>query len=570
MAASTRISFIDAINEPRLLQPLFEPDPQTGERFLSLPQAVWLKVIYGCPLSSTIKDERGWSELDYYAASQGRATYDELGYLRSVQPTLYEPQEYREAWGVCGVRSGKTDRLAATVVAYEAVCGGHESRVRKGRPAVCFQIAQDLRLAKYSLHSIQATLRLMKFLRTDSPNGWIRTVTADRIDLKNGVVIAVTPPTVKSIRGYDSPVAVLDEVGVWYQDADSANPDFEIYNNVSSRQAQFEHPKIVGISSPWNRGGLLFDRFEAGSRGSRLHCPDCRTARFVPDCPTCVKMRLPHAARVVLHSTTAASNPIIPRSWLEDARNKDPKAFERECLARFQDSLSGFLSSSLIEKARAVGVLSRPANPKFFYVAAIDPAFRRDAFGFTIVHADPQKGIIQDHVTRWKAEFGIPLNPADIFGQIAPILKEYRVTSVYSDQHSIEALHYIAQQFGFALEEVHFSATSKAEIYANLQQVLNQGRLHLLDHDETINELKSIEKRNTQGGGVQIGAPDGKYDDMATVIALAVHEAVWMLPKKDPTAPAAKSIISRHIESLAARKASWKVQEDVGGWDDDW
>ena len=44
---------------------------------------------------------------------------------------------------------------------------------------------------------------------------------------------------------------VLDEVGVWYQDADSANPDFEIYDQVNSRQAQFAHPKIIGISSPW-------------------------------------------------------------------------------------------------------------------------------------------------------------------------------------------------------------------------------------------------------------------------------------------------------------------------------
>lgn len=558
MAKDIRIPFQEAVTEPRLLQPFFET--------LSMFQQVWLKVIYGCPLDHIRTDEHGFSEMDYWAFSQDSGEWDELGYPRRANFLSYSPKEYKEAWGVCGIRAGKTDRLAATVTAYEAICGGHEAYTRPGRPLICFQIAQDTRMAKYSLTSIHQTLKTMRFLRYGSADSWVTNITADRIDLKNGVTITVTPPTVKSIRGYDSPVAVMDEVGVWYQDADSANPDFEIYDQVDSRQAQFQHPKIIGISSPWNRAGLLFKRWEAGTEGSRIFCMQCRTEGRRPGCDACAKERIPHLNRLVLYSPTAASNPIIPKTWLEQKRNKDPRAFDRECLARFQDSISGFLSSALIERARAVGVTSRPADKKFFYVAAIDPAFRGDAFGFTVVHAEADKGVVQDYVMRWHDPTGTPLNPADIFPSIAATLAEYNIKSVFSDQYTLEALQYIAQQHGFGIQEVTFSAGSKAEIYGNLQQLLNQGRLSLLDDQDTINELKTIEKKNLDGGQVRISAPQGQHDDMATVLAISAHEAVWMLPKLvSEKAEKPRTMIERHIDHVAQNRR--RVIHDTSDFD---
>lgn len=546
--ADIRIPFHVAIAEPRLLKPRFDQ--------LSLPQQVALKVMYGCNLTADITDARGFSELDYWSASQGGGYLDELGYLTRVRPIPYLPQEYQEAWGVWGIRGGKTDTLAATAVAYEAVCGGHEAYARPGRPIICFQIAQDTRMAKYSLHSINATLQSMAFLNTSNPaKSWVRNLTADRIELKNGVTIAVTPPTVKSIRGYDAPVAVLDEVGVWYQDADSANPDFEIYDQVNSRQAQFAHPKIIGISSPWNRGGILFKRYEAGTNGVNVRCNDCRAiGRRDADCVSCVVARAAHSGRCILYSTTAISNPIVSRAWLQSTRNKDARAFERECIAKFQDSLSGFLNSALIDKARAGGIVNRPPDKANFYIAAIDPAFRGDAFAFTIVHTDPKVGVVQDYVYRWFDPSGTPLDPGTIFPEIAAKLREYGIRSVHSDQYTIEALQYIAAQHNFSIQEVAFTSESKSEIYGNLQSLLNQGRLSLLDDQDTISELKTLEKRLTQTGKVQISAPEGQHDDMATVIAIAAHEAVWMLPKVAATAAPTQTVIERHLGEIKKRR----------------
>lgn len=559
---SARVPFSVAIAEPKLLKPAMDD--------MGMNQRVILKTMYGCALDDHVKDEFGFTEIDYWAAGQGHCEYDTLGYISKILPhPAYVPKEYRECWVVAGRRAGKTDRIAATIAAYEACLGGHELRKRKGRPAMCFQIAQDTRMAKFALHSINATLESMDFIfnRGEAGKNRIKQVTADRIDLWNEITIAVLPPTVKSVRGYDNPMATLDEVGVWYQDSDSANPDFEIYRAVSPGQATFgDAAKIVGISSPWVRNGLLWKFYEAGTDGNKLECATCRVSGQRVGCPECSALRDPYRGRLVIHTTTAASgNKLIDRSWLQSEYNKDPRAFERECLARFQDSTSGFFNTALVDKARCPGILSRPPVSTNFYIAAIDPAFRRDAFGFTIVHTDPKEGVVQDYVMRWRNEDQTPLDPSQLFPQIAQRLHEYRIGSVYSDQYTLEALQLLAKQHGFGIEEVTFSSSSKAEIYGNLQQLLNQGRLKLLDHQETVNELKSLEKRLTRSGAVQIAAPEGLHDDMATVIAIAAHEAIWMLPRVAPAAPKPTTMHEKILANISQRTRRIRMQEQ-----DDW
>lgn len=545
-AASKRIPFETAIADPLLLANRFEE--------LSTFQRMALKVMYGAPLAREPRAGERWSELDLFWAAQGHGEYDELGFLERVSPpegAVYVPEEYQEAWLIMGVRSGKSDAIAATIVCYEAVCGGHEAFFRRGKRAVCFQIAQDLAQAQYALHGIRATLESIPLLT--KING-IKAVTAKRIDLWNGITIATTPPTVKSVRGYDSPVAVLDEVGVWYQEADSANPDFEIYRQVNSRQAQFAHPKIVGISSPWNKAGMLFARWEAGTNGVKAACPSHRGAPR-RDCEDCARERISHRSRLVLHTTTANSgNPLVQREWLTLYRNRDPKAFERECLARFQDSISGFLDASLLEKAVDRGVRERSPASGVTYVAAVDPAFRQDAFGFAIGHADAKRGVVIDVVRRWTArDAGGPLDPRLILAEIALICQRYKVSVLGTDQHEINSFTQLASDLGLTTQEFSLQGGNKANIFANLQGLLHQHRLRLLDDDVTNTELRMLEKRMNQGGTISITAPPGQHDDMAMVIALVAHQALWYMPDAEPEVKAPPTIQELCEAQIAAR-----------------
>jgi len=501
-----RIPFEVAISEQKLMA-------NTWKR-LSSAQKVALKAMYGIALDGTTKDDRGWTEVDYWNASQGGAEYDEFGYIRRIVKNIaYVPKAYREVWAIWGRRAGKTDSLASTIVAYEAALGGHEAHVRPGQQTMIFQIAQDLRLARYSLHFIKATLEESPLLAKE-----VKEVTADRIDLRNGITIAVVPPTLKAVRGYANPVTVLDEVGVWYQDSDAANPDYEIYRATKPGQIQFPDRKIVGISSPWNKAGLLYKYYDAGTDGR--NAIEAEKDQF-NDC-------------LVHHGTTASmGNPKVSKADLVSDRARDPRAFERECLAVFQDSISGFLSSTLLTAATSKGIHERQPEDRQIYVAAMDPAFRRDAFGFTIVHAT-KDGVVQDVARRWQGKWNEPLNPRAVFSEIARICKDYKVGYIYSDQFQIDSLNQLALEYGLAVNQVPFTATSKAEIFGSLQQILNQSRLNLLDNRETLKELRQLEIKLSQGGSMQIFAPPGEYDDMACVLALAVFKALWMTPAELP------------------------------------
>jgi hypothetical protein len=302
-----RIPFSDAITDRRMLKNRWDE--------MSLPQQVMLKAVYGMPLNQA--EQKIWS------AQQGHATYDDFGYVTSVDVIGYSPQKYNEMWAVMGRRAGKTDRLASTIVAYEALFGGHEQYLSRGQKGYIFQIAQDLRNAQMALHFIFATIESspigMELL--DGPP------VKDEIRLKNNIIVKCIPCTVKAARGFAVPVAVLDEVGFWSLEAESANQDEEVYRAVRKAQLQFPNKLTVGISSPYVKQGLLWKNYEAGTNGK--YAQNHRKREF--------------ANVLVAHAPTAATgNPLVTRSSLEEERDRDPAAFEREILAIFQDSLSGF------------------------------------------------------------------------------------------------------------------------------------------------------------------------------------------------------------------------------------
>lgn len=444
--------------------------------------------------------------------------------------------------GRSGIPTHNTDSFAATVVAYEAAFGGHEQHVRSGQEVMCFQIAQDLKMAMYSLHFIRNALESSPIGRSliDYP------ITKNFIRLKNGVTIVCYPPTLKSVRGYANAVAVLDEVGVWYQDSDSANPDYEIYRAIRPAQLQFENPLILGLSSAWNKNGMLYRYYEAGTDGknvSEAAKPEFQDA-------------------LVIHATTAMmGNPKVERQDLAADRAKDPQAFEREYLSVFQDSISGFLSPTQVKKSIDVGRIERRPNKNLIYIAAIDPAFRHDAFAFTIMHATPEGEVVQDVVRQWIPAPGTTLSPNAILQEIGAILAQYNVLQVFTDQHHMESLAQLALQNGFQLLEVPFAGGAKAAMYGSLQQLFNTERITLLDEKEQYKELVQLEKNLTSGGTIKINAPVGKRDDLATVVAICAHHCLLMIPdipkEKVQTEPTPFELVQAQIKRKSGLQDSF-------------
>jgi len=553
-----RIPFAEAVSEKLLLKKRFEQE-------ISLEQRTVLKIFYGMPLNA--EEERMWQLF------QGQVPVDELGYPLWDQQTTsipYVPKEYVQMWAIMGRRSGKTDSIISTALAYEAVLGGHLAEVRPGQETVVYLISQTKEVGVMNLAFVRQALESSPILAKE-----IDRLLAEEIILKNGVTIKSAPPSLKSQRGLAIPVVAFDEVGFWYKDSDSANPDYEVERAIRWNQLQFKNAKRFGISSPWTKEGLLYRYHMAGTEGRKLH-----TESEKPK----------YAGILVVNASTAAmGNPLVTREKLESERIADEESFKRESLAEFTDSVSGFLSGNLLDQAVDVGVAERPAYPRpmeeqtpgkpdphFVYVAAMDPAFRSDSFGFAITHYDPEKGVVVDVARRWNPTPGTKLNPEVILQEIVAVCAKYRIKMLYSDQYQLESLQQLALKYGIVIDGVDFTARSKGQIFGNFQQLVNQKRLRLLDPkghpaaQEMYTELCQLERIARANGSVSISAPPGKHDDMACCVALAAYKCIWMratLTQPSLEERKEKSHVERGLDTINRRRGRQDQKGPWGNWD---
>jgi len=540
MAVIERIPFDIAISDPKLLKTHFDT--------LSKPQQVVLKTFNGLPLN----DE----EIKFWSILQGSCTYDELGYVTSWTPVAYKPQKYDELVAILGRRSGKTDRITATQMAYEALLGGHMAYVEPGQDVQILFIAQDIEMAASHLNFIYNAINSSPLLKRE-----VVKFNADAIILKNGMKIVPAPPTITSSRGMAVPGWCGDEVGFWYTDAKSANPDFEVERAVEYAMSQFPDSFKFITSTPYTKEGMLWEAHQAGTNGALLVDPEDRVE---------------YEGVLVVHASTAAmENPRINRKRLVKLQKKDPDAFIRESLARFVDSISGFINPALLRfaiarDAEGRGIKEReklprpghPNDPTPVYVAAMDPAFRHDKFAFTIMHHSLEEGIVQDYFQEWTPTPDAPLNPNDILTQIKLVLDRFGINVIYSDQYQLESLQQLASNLGFTIFGVDFTAASKAKIYGSFATLINTRRLRLLDNDSVYDQFVALEKRRTPNGTIQISAPPGKYDDAAAAVSLCTHQCVWLLPQQAAPAPKPKSHVEEGLESIKRRRLEAEEEDD--------
>jgi len=492
-------------------------DPQLLNLSLSPAQTVLLKAIYGMALG---KDERA-----LYTQCTGRTTY------RAGAP-------FAEVTVVAGARSGKDSRIAAPVVLYEAIWGGHDRRLAKGECGVIALVAQDKDATRVAFTYIRDYLM-------DSPH--LRTMVADEplaqeIQLTNRLKIVCFPCSQKSLRAWSIPCAVLDELA-YFRLEGGANSDVEIQSSVRRGMIGFgPHTRLVKISTPYMRDGILFD--------------DHKRAWGQPD-----------PDLLVWKASTALMNPSIAPARLERERRLDPQRYAREYEAEFAEDLESFLPSAWIEAAIVGGRFMLPARPDCWYSAAVDPSGGgADAFALSLCHAVPSSGddedgrvtIVQDVLKSWARSRSAAVNLEAIVTEAADLLTAYAVTAVIGDRYSAGWVKQAFARRGI----LYLDAPEKSAAYQDVEPLFAQGAIQLLDHPQQQRELTMLERRPRPGGKPLIDHPRGGHDDHANVLALAAAAAL-----ATATAPPADP---RPDEGELAQLQSAFPGLEIARFDDEW
>ena len=305
-------SILDAIRDQRLFGAAFK-DPSTWRAW-----GAFLAALFGLPMSE--------EQAETFRACTGR----------SVAP----PQPFREAWLVCGRRSGKSFVMALVSV-FLACFRDYRAYLGPGEKATLMVVAADRKQARQVMRFVRGLLSapvLAKRVVND---------TADSIELAGDAVIEVITAS-NAVRGYTVAGCCCDELAFWPTE-DSATPDQAIIEAIRPAMLTIPDSLLICASSPYARRGALWDSY-------RKH--------YGKD----------DASVLVWRAPTLVMNPSVPRGVIDEAFEADPSSAAAEYGAEFRTDVETFVSREVVEACVAVGCFERPPVLDEYYSAFVDPS----------------------------------------------------------------------------------------------------------------------------------------------------------------------------------------------------
>ncbi len=445
----TAPTIIDAIDDPELL----------GPYFAGASWATWravLRAAEGLPLDA-----------------------DDLALFRAVADREPPARRVHELWVIAGRRAGKDS--VASAIATVAALGDYREMLRPGERATVMCLAVDREQARIVYRYILAYFRETRLLAP-----LVERETADGLELTTGAEIVVATNSYRSVRGRTVVCAILDEVAYW-RDAESATPDAETYSAITPALATVSDSMLVGISTPYRRAGLLYERW--------------RAAYGLPDDDV-----------LVVRGPSRAFNPTLPQSVIDAALERDPDAARAEWLAEWRSDISAFVPREVIEAAVVPGRFELPRIGGVRYTGFVDPSGgSSDAMTLAVVHRDGA-AIVLDAVRERRP----PFSPEAAVEEFAATLKGYGIYRITGDRYAGE---WPREQFRKHGIDYIASDRNKSQIYVEMLPLLNSGKIELLDNPRLIAQICGLERRTARGGRDSIDHAPGGHDDLANAVA---------------------------------------------------
>jgi hypothetical protein len=412
-------------------------------------------------------------------------TEPERQIFRRFTGRIQEPQQPVKIFcAVKGRRAGFSSAMGSVLIPYTA--GLCQHNLRRGEVGYLLVCAQDQRTADQILDYAEDAFRQSPIL-----SQLIASRVQHELRLTNSIVITVRAADSKRLRGLSLIDCIADELGHWPTDENGANPDTEVLAAVRPGLLTTGGRIWIG-STPYARKGELFRLFNKhyGASGDPL--------------------------TLVCKGTSLEFNSTIPVIEIERALAEDEAKNRAEYLAEFRTDVESFVNAdAVINNCVVRNLYERPPQHGIAYAAGVDPSGgSADSFSMAIGHLDFGRSIVVVDCIR---EVTPPFNPSQVVEELARTLASYNVGTVFGDRYAgmwpVEAFDKVSIRY----EQL---GRTKSDCYLDLLPMLNSGRIHILDHPKTINQICSLERRTARGGKDSIDHAPGSKDDCANAVAI--------------------------------------------------
>jgi hypothetical protein len=412
---------------------------------------------------------------------------DEIAFFKSVAGDRDPPtRRVSELVAACARRTGK-DSAASAIAAFSGALFDQQDRLRPGERAQIFCLACDR-------DQSQVILGYIKSYFSDIPalKALVERETKNGLSLTNSVDITVATNSFKSIRGRPILLAILDEAA-FYASETSASPDTELYAALRPGMLTIPTSRIIIISSPYRKAGLLWDRYRKffGKNDD---------------------------STLVIQASVRQLNPTITEEQIVAETEEDPAKAVSELEGQFRDDLAAFLTIELIEAAVDKGVMVRAPQPNIAYFCGVDPSGGvSDSFTAAVSHADKENHIILDALLEIKA----PFDPDVAVKQVADLIKSYGLNACTGDKY---AAQFVVSLFAKNGVSYRHSERDRSKIYGDVLACFTSGRARLLDtpKNRLVVQFAGLQRETTSMGRDKIDHGPGQKDDLCNAASLAM------------------------------------------------
>lgn len=440
-----------------------------------------LRQIIDGPLANWMGEGEDWTAwLAFLSALRGEpmTRYERTLFRRHTGRTTVPTKPFNEAWVVAGRRARKS-AIASVLAVYMAAYGKWPHA--PGETLRVLVMAVNKEQAKIIRSYCEAILNSNEGLAS-----LITKVDQDSIELSNGITIQCVPNSFRSVRGPTVVCAIFEEIAFWYDDR-SSNPDTEVYRAVRPAMATVPGSLLLGISSPYARRGLLWQKYQRNWARDE--------------------------ARVLIwQASTEQMNPQVDPEVIAEAYETDPIAAAAEFGAAFRTDIESYVAREIVDALVAEGITERAPLSGAQYRAFVDPSGgANDSFTLAIAHMEKEVATL-DCIR----EVRPPFSPEDTVMEFCALMKTYRISRVSGDRYAGEWPRERFKTHGIKYE---VAEKAKSDIYRDCLPVFMSKKVSLLDDFKLINQLTGLERRTARGGRDSIDHAPGGKDDIANAVA---------------------------------------------------
>jgi hypothetical protein len=341
----------------------------------------------------------------------------------------------------------------------------------------------------------------------------------EEIETQRGVVFRVFAANIDAV-GFTAIAVFCDEAARWESRESGANPAQHVIGSLAPTMATVPGAFMIVSSSPWSTEDYHHELFEQGDTAHQL----------------------------TSFAETWRANPTLSEAQTHELE-PNHATWLREYAAQPSDAITGNWFGTAVDLAIDTGrTTAAPHVDGRRYFVAIDQAFQRDNFAYSVVTSEPGPfdpsvmGRAKRITTVQEVGAWVPdRSPRELLLRLKnEVLRRFGGEHrIFGDQFGAMPLQELASDVGLRLM-VHAwtggsGETSKAACFRDVREQMIQGVLRIPDDPDLIREFRSVRGVLTPSGNERIEVPRtaGGHGDRVSAAVLACTMAL----NKNPLLP---------------------------------